>query len=189
MPFACQNEDPFFSFSFFHIRSTRTSSGAGWPPPFDRALSEWKLLQAFWLVGVARESLDIGSRYAQERIQFDQPIGRFQAIAHPLADCATRVDGAELLAMEAAWAFDEEPARFDLLCSMAFSWAAQTAQRTAGVSLHTHGGYGFSTEYDIQLFYRRACSQALLLGGAREELQAVALGCAELLGEEAADGL
>lgn len=132
-------------------------------------LAEWKLLVAFALAGLSRSALELGSRYAKERIQFGVAIGSFQAIAHPLADCATRVDGAELLCWEAAWARDAEPVRFEALASMALVWAGQTAQRTAGVSLHTHGGYGFSLEYDIQLHYRRAFAWPLLAGGTREE--------------------
>jgi len=137
-------------------------------------VAEWKLLIAFRLLGLARSALGLGSSYAKERIQFGVPIGSFQAIAHPLADCATRVDGAELLCWEAAWARDARPDRFEALASMAFVWAGQTAQRTAGVSLHTHGGYGFSLEYDIQLHYRRAFAWPLIAGGTREERSRVA---------------
>lgn len=139
-----------------------------------RATAEWKLLAAFWLVGLAQRALEIGSEYARDRIQFGVSIGGFQGIAHPLADAATRLDGAELLAWEAAWADEAEPDRFEAVASMAFAWAAQTAGRTTDVSLHTHGGYGFSSEYDIQLFYRRAGALASIAGGAREELQSVA---------------
>lgn len=149
-----------------------------------RAAAEWKLLSAFWLVGLAQRALAIGAAYAKERIQFGVPIGSFQAIAHPLADCATRVDGAELLAQQAAWADEAEPERFEALASMAFVWAAQTAQRSAGISLHTHGGYGFSLEYDIQLYYRRACAVASMGGGAREELMTVADHCARGLEDD-----
>jgi alkylation response protein AidB-like acyl-CoA dehydrogenase len=142
-------------------------------------LAEWKLLTAFALVGLARAALEIGARYAKERIQFGVPIGSFQAIAHPLADCATRVDGAELLCWEAAWARRALPSRFEALASMAFVWAGQTAQRTAGISLHTHGGYGFSLEYDIQMHYRRAFAWPLLAGGTREERSRIAGLCFE----------
>jgi len=142
-----------------------------------RANAEWKLLAGFWLTGIAQRALAIGSEYARERVQFGVPIGGFQAIAHPLAECAIRVDGAELLCWEAAWADTEDPERFEMLASMAFAWASQTAIRTADVSLHTHGGYGFSTEYDIQLYYRRARSLSSLGGGGREELHSVAELC------------
>ncbi|MFO0690583.1 MAG: acyl-CoA dehydrogenase [Myxococcota bacterium] len=134
------------------------------------AVAEWKLLTACAWLGLARSALETGARYAKERIQFGVAIGSFQAIAHPLADCATRVDGAELLCREAAWARSAAPAaRFEALASMAFVWAGQTAQRTAGVSLHTHGGYGFSLEYDIQMHYRRSFAWGLPAGGTREE--------------------
>lgn len=142
-----------------------------------RADAEWKLLAGFWLTGIAQRALTIGSDYARERIQFGVPIGGFQAIAHPLAECAIRIDGAELLAQEAAWADTADPDRFEMLCSMAFAWGSQTAIRTADIALHTHGGYGFSTEYDIQLFYRRARALSSIAGGAKEELQTVAELC------------
>jgi alkylation response protein AidB-like acyl-CoA dehydrogenase len=154
-----------------------------------RANSEWKLLAGFWLVGIAQRALAIGAEYARERIQFGVPIGGFQAIAHPLSECAIRTDGAELLAWEAAWADTEDALRFEMLASMAFSWASQTAIRTADISLHTHGGYGFSTEYDIQLYYRRARALSSIGGGSKEELQAVAMACFDPDGTGTADSL
>ena len=153
------------------------------------AAAEWKLLTGFWLVGIARRALEIGAAYAGERVQFGVPIGGFQAIAHPLAECAIRVDGAELLCREAAWAHSEDPVRFEMLASMAFAWASQTALFGADASLHTHGGYGFSTEYDIQLYFRRARSLASIAGGAREELQTIAEQCFDRDGSGAAPSL
>jgi len=150
------------------------ATGAEAVSAFERGVTEWKLLAAFALVGIAQRALEIGVEYAKERIQFQVAIGSFQSIAHPLADCATRVDGAELLAWEAAWADVEEPARFEELAAMAYVFASQTAQLTTSVSLHTHGGYGFSEEYDIQLYYRRACAWSLIGGGARDGLVDVA---------------
>ena len=160
--------------------ATRASTGAA---------AEWKLLTAFWLVGIAQRSLSIGAAYARDRIQFGVPIGGFQGIAHPLAECAIRVDGAELLCWEAAWADTDDPDRFEMLASMAFAWASQTAIRTADISLHTHGGYGFSTEYDIQLYYRRARALSSIGGSSREELQTVAELCFDRDGSGASQSL
>ncbi|MCP4905876.1 MAG: acyl-CoA dehydrogenase [bacterium] len=169
---------------------TRTlASGETARRAITRANAEWKLLAAFWLVGIAQRSLAIGADYARERIQFGVPIGGFQAIAHPLAESAIRTDGAELLAWEAAWADTEDPERFEMLASMAFVWASQTAIRNADISLHTHGGYGFSTEYDIQLYYRRARALASIGGGSKEELQAVAELCFDRDGSGSAESL
>jgi alkylation response protein AidB-like acyl-CoA dehydrogenase len=154
-----------------------------------RARAEWMLLSGFWLTGIAQRALAIGADYARERIQFGVPIGGFQGIAHPLAECAIRTDGAELLCWEAAWADTEDPIRFEMLASMAFTWASQVSIRTADVSLHTHGGYGFSTEYDIQLYYRQARALSSVGGGAKEGLQAVAEMCFDRDGSGQAESL
>ena len=169
---------------------TRTlASGAAARQAMARANAEWKLLAGFWLVGIAQRSLAIGADYARERIQFGVPIGGFQSIAHPLAEYAIRIDGGELLTWEAAWADTEDPKRFEMLASMAFTWASQTAIGVAAISLHTHGGYGFSTEYDIQLYYRRARALSSIGGGSKEELQAVAELCFDSDGSGSAESL
>ena len=72
-----------------------------------RAFDEWRALTAAWLVGLSRSALELGTRYAVERKQFGVPIGSFQAIGHQLADAATALDGAALLAAKAIWALDE----------------------------------------------------------------------------------
>ncbi|HXZ85549.1 MAG TPA: acyl-CoA dehydrogenase family protein, partial [Myxococcota bacterium] len=141
---------------------------------FARAHDEWKLMTAAALVGLAREALRIAADYAKGRVQFGQPIGSYQGIAHPLADRATEVDGAGLLVHEAIWAREAEPARAPALASMAFAFAAETASRTGSFGLHTHGGYGFSLEYDAQLYLRRAKGWALVWDDPRAELQRVA---------------
>ena len=141
---------------------------------FRRAHDEWFVVTAASLVGLARRSLELGVAYAKERIQFGVPIGSFQAIAHRLADEATATDGARLLVWEAAWADRAQPERFTELCAMAFTWAAQTARSVSETSLHVHGGYGFSLEYDIQLYYQRAWAWSLLGGGSRRGLEVVA---------------
>jgi len=94
-------------------------------------------------------------------------IGSFQTIQHRLADNATAVDGARLLAYQAAWAHDAgRPAAADL-ATMSFLFAAETAVTTASESLHFHGGYGYTLEYDIQLYFRRAKAWPLVAGDRR----------------------
>jgi alkylation response protein AidB-like acyl-CoA dehydrogenase len=123
---------------------------------YEAALDEFSLLTAALQVGVAARAVEIGVRYVKERHAFGVPIGSFQSIAHALADSATAVDGARLLTYEAAWAHAEEPERFAELAAMAFAFATETARDATYRSLHFHGGYGFTDEYDIQLYYRRA---------------------------------
>jgi alkylation response protein AidB-like acyl-CoA dehydrogenase len=130
-------------------------------------VDEWRILSGATLVGVGAGALALGVEYAKTRRQFGAPIGSYQAIAHPLADAATAVDGARLLAREAAWAAAEDPAQRSALAAMAFVFCGETAQRAAAVALHTHGGYGFMLEYDVQLYYRRAKAWSLVGGDPR----------------------
>jgi alkylation response protein AidB-like acyl-CoA dehydrogenase len=138
------------------------------------ALDEWRALTAAGLVGLARAAFGIGVGYVQERHQFGVPIGSFQAVQHRLADLATALDGAALLADKAAWALDVGDASAATLPAMAFSFCGETAQGVASAVLHLHGGYGFMEEYDIQLYFRRAKAARLVLGDPRRELQHLA---------------
>ncbi|MFI0350081.1 acyl-CoA dehydrogenase family protein [Actinomadura sp. 9N407] len=123
---------------------------------YEGALDEFLLLTAAAQVGIAARAIEIGVGYVTERRAFGVPIGSFQSIAHALADSAAAVDGARLLTYEAAWARTEDPERFAELAAMAFAFATETARDATYRSLHFHGGYGFTDEYDIQLYYRRA---------------------------------
>lgn len=134
---------------------------------FDGAVDEWRVLMSGALVGLAEAALALGVDYAKDRHQFGVPIGSFQSIARDLADVATDVDGARLLAREAAWADEEEDQDFAALAAMAFVFATRAARRASNVALHVHGGYGFTLEYDIQLYYRRAQAWPLVLGDPR----------------------
>ncbi len=146
---------------------TALASGESARAIFGLALDEWRTLMSGALVGLGAAALDIGVRYAKDRVQFGAPIGSFQSIARDLADAATLVDGARLLAREAAWSRTDDEARFTPLASMAYLFAVRAARRASNVSLHVHGGYGFTLEYDIQLYYRRAQAWPLRLGDPR----------------------
>lgn len=132
------------------------ASGAGARAALDAAVDDWLRLTAANLVGIGARALEIGVEYVKERHAFGVPIGSFQAVAHPLADSATALDGARFLALEAAWAADEGVDRANELAGLAFGFAGDTARDVTARALHVHGGYGFMMEYDIQLFWRRA---------------------------------
>jgi alkylation response protein AidB-like acyl-CoA dehydrogenase len=125
---------------------------------FDGAVTEWMVLMANALVGLAARSIEIGVEYVKERKAFGVPIGSFQAVSHGLADAATATQGAGLLAREAAWSADAdaEPERTPELAALAFGFASDAAREASYRSEHYHGGYGFMLEYDIQLYFRRA---------------------------------
>jgi alkylation response protein AidB-like acyl-CoA dehydrogenase len=141
---------------------------------YQRARAEWQLLTAAALDGLRAEALRIGVEYVKQRHAFGVPLGWFQTIAHRLADHATAGDGSELLVHKAAWALDRARPDALALASMAFLHAAEVAFRTCRDALQFHGGYGFTVEYDIQLYFRRAKAWPLALGAPRLEYRKLA---------------
>jgi alkylation response protein AidB-like acyl-CoA dehydrogenase len=135
---------------------------------YEIALDEWRLLTASAIYGLARRAIDIAAEYASERIQFDRPIGAFQGIAHPLANAITDVEGVRLLTWYAVWSIAQSRPDAAALIPFAFGWAARSATRAVAYALHTHGGYGLSLEYDVQLYHRRAKAWALVAGDPRD---------------------
>jgi alkylation response protein AidB-like acyl-CoA dehydrogenase len=132
-----------------------------------RAVQQWQLLTAAALTGIASKALDIGIGYVLQRRAFGVLIGSFQTVQHRLADNATSIEGARLLAYEAAWAHDMDLPSAASLATMSFLFASETAFKTTSESLHFHGGYGYTLEYDIQLYFRRAKAWALVAGDPR----------------------
>jgi alkylation response protein AidB-like acyl-CoA dehydrogenase len=141
---------------------------------FDGAIDKWLTLTAAALVGAAARALAISVDYANQRYAFGTLIGGFQAVSHRLADSATAVDGARLLAYRAACAGADEPDRESELAAMAFAFAYESARDITHRGIHFHGGYGFMMEQDIQLYYRRCRGWANVLGDANTALDRVA---------------
>jgi alkylation response protein AidB-like acyl-CoA dehydrogenase len=130
------------------------AAGSGWAT-WDRVMHNGIILAAAQAVGGAQYSMDITVQYAKDRHQFDKPLGAFQALAHYLADGTTSVDGAEVLVHEAAWARSEgrDVAR---LAPMGKLFACQTFRDVTATAQQIFGGIGFTVEFDIQLYFRRA---------------------------------
>ncbi len=140
------------------------ASGAQARACFERAVEEWRLLAAAALSALGRRAVEIAAEYATERIQFDRPIGAFQGVAHPLADAITNLEGARLLVWDAVCALGEGRPEAGALIPLAFAWASESTGWAVRRALHTHGGYGLSLEYDIQLYQRRGKAWALTAG-------------------------
>ena len=111
-------------------------------------------------VGVAQASLDRALAYARERHAFGRPIAEFQAIQLKLADMATEVQAARLLTWWAASALDSGR-RADLETGMAKLYASEVWINASLEAMRIHGGYGYSTEYEIERFYRDAPLMAI----------------------------
>jgi len=128
--------------------------GSGWQT-WQRVMLDGIVLAAAQANGGAARALEITCEYAAEREQFGKPLAAFQAISHYLADAATAVTGATTLAYEAAWA-RSEGRPIDRLAPMAKLFACQTYRDLTAMCEQVWGGVGFTIEYDIQLFFRRA---------------------------------
>lgn len=135
---------------------------------FEAALDDWLVLTAGALVGVGAAAHRLTVGYARERRAWDLPIGAYQAVAHPLANGATALDGARLLVARAAAEVGRGGRRGRELAAMAFAFAAETARQVTYDGVHFHGGNGFTLEYDAQLYYRRARGWARVWGEPRE---------------------
>ena len=127
---------------------------AGWQI-WERVMQDAIIVAAATANGGCQKALDITVQYAKDRKQFDKPLGAFQAISHYLADAVTNLDGSRYLAYEAASVRDAggDVAR---LAPMAKLFACDTFRNTTAMCQQVWGGVGFTIEYDIQLYFRRA---------------------------------
>jgi alkylation response protein AidB-like acyl-CoA dehydrogenase len=144
-------------------RSVLSRSPAGLKA-FAQAVEEWKLLMAAALAGLTREAIELASAYARERMAFGQLIGTYQAISHPLADLLCDADGGKHLTWKALRDIAAGVPTAGAEISLTAWWNADTASRAVAQALHTFGGYGLTTEYDIHLYNLRAKAWPLVLG-------------------------
>ncbi len=131
------------------------------------------VLAAAMLAGLAEAARDDAARYAAERVQFGRPIGVFQAIKHRCADMAVRCEAAWTQTAYAALALRDGLAGAPFQVAAAKALAAQAALENAAANVQVHGGYGFTVEYDAQLFVKRAHVLDRIAGARAAQLAAV----------------
>jgi alkylation response protein AidB-like acyl-CoA dehydrogenase len=119
-------------------------------------------------IGVARAAFDDALRYAQERKTFGQPIWQHQSIGNYLADMATNISAARLLNLHAAEKFDAGQ-RSDMEAGMAKLFASEMAAKATLDAIRIHGGYGYSTEFDVERYFRDA--PLMIVGEGTNEIQ------------------
>ena len=150
--------DTQYRVDFDHVRVPADArigpAGSGWST-WATTMQDGILLLGAYAMGGAGYALDITVQYAKDRHQFDKPLGAFQALAHYLADAKATVDGGRTLVWEAAWARDNDRPT-DRLAPMAKLFATQTFRDVTAMAQQIFGGVGFTVEYDIQLYFRRA---------------------------------
>jgi alkylation response protein AidB-like acyl-CoA dehydrogenase len=125
------------------------------------------------MVGMAQVAFDMSVDYAKNRVQFGRPIGSFQAIKHKCADMVIDVDGSRFITFRAAWMLHEglEAAKE---VSMAKAWTSDACRRVCAQAHQIHGGIGFTKEYDLQLYFRRAKNGEVFYGDADLHREVVA---------------
>lgn len=114
------------------------------------------LAAAAMATGIASKALDMAVDYAKTRVQFGRVIGSFQAVKHKCADMAVALDGARSASYYAAWALAEAAPDAALAVSVAKAACCDASRLICNESLQVHGGIGFTWEYDLHLYMKRA---------------------------------
>jgi alkylation response protein AidB-like acyl-CoA dehydrogenase len=120
-------------------------------------------------VGGMRYVLDACVAYAQQRVQFDRPIARFQAIQHKLADMKVTYEASRLLVYRVAWCKDQGRPLNHLEAATAKLFVAEAGMKLAHDAVQIHGGYGYIHEYPVERVYRNA--RLASIGGGTSEIQ------------------
>lgn len=125
-------------------------------------------------LGGAQRCLDLTVEYAKQRVQFGRPIGSFQAIKHKCADMLLRVESARSASYYAGWAASVHDPELPALASLAKAYCSDAYFQCAAEAIQIHGGVGFTWEYDVHLYFKRAKSSETLLGDATYHRELVA---------------
>jgi len=133
-------------------------------PALATTLARARVALAAEQLGGAEATLEIATDYAKTRVQFDRPIGSFQAVKHRLADMMVAVEAARSAAYYAACAIDELPAELDEAAAIAGAWCSDTYTNCAGNMIQLLGGVGFTWEHVAHLYFKRARASSTLLG-------------------------
>jgi alkylation response protein AidB-like acyl-CoA dehydrogenase len=133
-----------------------------------RGLEIGRIQVAARAVGVGRAALEDALAYAQQREAFGRPIWQHQSIGNYLADMATKLTAARQLVLYAARCYDSGR-RADLEAGMAKLFASETAMEIALNAVRIHGGYGYSTEFDVERYFRDA--PLMIVGEGTNEIQ------------------
>jgi alkylation response protein AidB-like acyl-CoA dehydrogenase len=133
-----------------------------------KGLETGRIQVASRALGVARAAFDDALAYSQQRESFGKPIWKHQSIGNYLADGATKITAARQLILHAAERFDAG-LRCDMEAGMAKLFASEIAMQVALDAVRIHGGYGYSTEYDVERYFRDA--PLMIVGEGTNEIQ------------------
>ncbi|PEG34134.1 acyl-CoA dehydrogenase [Mycolicibacterium agri] len=140
----------------------------------EHALQVGAALLAVEQVGAGQHLLDLSVDYAKSRMQFGRPIGSFQAVKHKLADLLVDLEHARSTAYHAVWALTDGSDDPALAVSIAQATCSAALSRIAADTIQVHGGIGFTWEHQAHLYFKRASTDAALLGSAEQHRSRVA---------------
>ncbi|UCD22781.1 MAG: acyl-CoA/acyl-ACP dehydrogenase [Chloroflexota bacterium] len=147
--------------------------GSGWDI-VNFILQRAAVLKCAEISGACQAVLDITSSYAKERIQFDRPIGSFQAVQHKLADMLIDVEAVQYLLYQAAWGIDVgSPSHWQI--SAAKVKANEVYQRICIEAIAAHGAIGYTMDHDIGLYYRRVKAAQFVAGASNLHREVVSI--------------
>jgi len=146
----------------------------GATPILESALRRAAVGAAAEMLGAARRCLDMSVEYAKVREQFGQLIGSFQAIRHKCAEMLMEVENSHSAVYYASWALEAGAEDAATAASVAKSYVSEAARRVCGESIQAHGGIGFTWEYDLHLYFKRAKSLEVMYGDAEYHRELIA---------------
>ena len=154
----------YFSINFKDIKSDLIGeAGNGWEL-LQTILNQAAVLFSFEQIGGSQAALDMANNYAKERYAFGRAIGSYQAIKHKLADMYISITLAKSNSYYGAWALSTDSAELSVAAATARVSSTEAFQFCSKENIQTHGGNGFTWEYDCHLFYRRSKLLSLNIG-------------------------
>jgi alkylation response protein AidB-like acyl-CoA dehydrogenase len=166
--------------SEMRLDGARAASGAlvgpagGALPVLESLLRRAAVCASAEMLGAARRCLDMSVGYAKVREQFGQPIGSFQAIRHRCAEMLLEVENAHSAVYYAAWALAAGAEDAAVAASICKSYVSEAARKVCGDAIQVHGGVGFTWEYDLHLYMKRAKALEPLYGDAEFHRELIA---------------
>jgi alkylation response protein AidB-like acyl-CoA dehydrogenase len=147
--------------------------GEGWKT-LERVTDRAKVALCAEMCGGAERVLEMSVEYAKVRVQFDRPIGSFQAIQHKCANMLLLVESSKSATYYAAWAVANDVPEAPLAAAMAKSYTSDAYRAVAGEGIQIHGGIGFTWEHDMHIFFKRAKGSEFTFGDATFNRERVA---------------
>jgi len=143
-------------------------------PLLESLLRRAAVMSSAEMLGAARRCLDMSVEYAKVREQFGQPIGSFQAIRHRCAEMLLEVENAHAAVYYAAWALTAGAEDAAIASSICKAYVSEAARKVCGDAIQVHGGIGFTWEYDLHLYMKRAKALEPLYGDTEYHRELVA---------------